>query len=455
MLRNSAAGNTRLILEGNLIKAVLSLSVPIVINNFLQTMYNLTDTFWLGRLGTADMAGIALVSPVQNTAVNFGQGITLAGSILISQYVGARDNKNARSMASQIFVCAMVFSTLASILCFLGTPSIVGWLGAEGDVFEKAETYLGLVIWDLPFLFMINIFSAVSQAQGNTIRPMLLNLLGIVLNMLLDSFLMIGLRLGIAGAALATVAAKMPCAAVGMFFLTRKESAVHLELRKFRFEKTKLMNILRIGLPTALGGSAMQFGFLLMTKNVLVFGDDAMAAYGIGNAINGIISMPSNAVGSAVATIVGQNTGAGNMERAERAYKKARLMIVAFLFVGGMILSRDIVALFMVSRFSADERVIPMAADFLSIMAFWCFTNGIYNTTTGLFQGTGNTLYTMVVEAARLWVFRFATLYILDNLLGMQERSVWFSVVISNGISALILWLLYRTGLWRKNKAIL
>ena len=155
MLRNSAAGNTRLILEGNLIKAVLSLSIPIVINNFLQTMYNLTDTFWLGRLGTADMAGIALVSPVQNTAVNFGQGITLAGSILISQYVGARDNKNASSMASQIFVCAMVFSALASILCFFGTPSIVRWLGAEGDVFEKAETYLGLVIWDLPFLFMI------------------------------------------------------------------------------------------------------------------------------------------------------------------------------------------------------------------------------------------------------------------------------------------------------------
>ena len=199
----------------------------------------------------------------------------------------------------------------------------------------------------------------------------------------------------------------------------------------------------------------MQFGFLLMTKNVLEFGDDAMAAYGIGNRINGIITMPSNSVGSAVATIVGQNMGADNIERAEEAYKRARIMIVAFLFVSGMIMSRGIVSTFMVSIFSDDSNVIPMAADFLAIMAFWCFANGIHNTTVGLFQGTGNTLYTMVIEAARLWVFRFASLFILKTVFGMGERSVWFSVVISNGISAFILWILYKMGLWRKNKATL
>ena len=140
---------------------------------------------------------------------------------------------------------------------------------------------------------------------------------------------------------------------------------------------------------------------------------------------------------------------------AEAAYKKARRMIVVFLFVSGLILSRTVVSTFMVSIFSDDGDVIPMAADFLAIMAFWCWTNGIYNATTGLFQGTGNTMYTMAVEVARLWVFRFASLFVLRNFFGMEERSVWFSVVISNGISALILWILYRLGLWKKNKAAL
>lgn len=455
MAELSAKNNTELILNGSLTKAIFSLAIPIVINNFIQTMYNLTDAYWLGKLGTSDMAGISLVSPVQNMVVNFGQGITLAGSILISQYVGAKDLKNARSMASQIFVCAMIFSIVLALVCCGCTPGIVQWLGAEGDVFIKGKTYLQIVILDLPFLFMINIFTAVSQAQGNTIRPMLLNLLGILLNMIFDPLFMIGLDWGIAGAAFATLLAKVPCALIGFCLLCNKNNDVHLVFKNFRLERTKLENIIKIGLPTAIGGSTMQFGFLLMTKNVLVFGDDAMAAYGIGNRINGIITMPSNAMGSAVATIVGQNIGANQMGRAEKAYKKARWMIVCFLFVGGMILSRNVVSTALVGIFSKDARVISMAADFLSIMAFCCWTNGIHNTTTGLFQGTGNTIYTMAVEVSRLWVFRFATLFVLREWFNMQERSVWFSVVVSNAISAFILWVLYKCNLWKRNKASL
>ncbi len=453
MAKSIAAKNTELILRGSLITAIISLSLPIIANSFMQSMYNLTDAYWLGRLGTSDMAGISLVTPVQNMIVNFGQGITLAGSILISQYIGARDLKNARSMVSQIFVCAMLFSFALTLAVFLLSSGIVRWLGAEGEVLTKGSIYLGTVIWDLPFLFIINIFTAASQAQGNTVRPMIVNFLGIVLNMVFDPFLMLGLDMGISGAAYATILAKVPCAAIGLFFLFDRKNEAYLTFRGFRFEKSKLSNIIKIGLPTAMGSAAMQFGMLLMSKNVLVFGDDAMAAYGISNRINGIITLPSTAVGSAVATIVGQNMGAKNRERAEEAYKKARIMIVCFLFISGMILSRKICSTFMVTVFSSDPKVISMASDFLSIMAFWCWTNGIHNTTTGLFQGTGNTLYTMIVESARLWVFRFASLFIMREIFNMEERSVWFSVVISNGIAAFIMWLLYRMGLWKDNKA--
>ncbi len=453
MSESLAKKNTELILNGSLIAAIISLSLPIIANSFLQSMYNLTDAYWLGQLGKNDMAAISLVTPVQNLIVNFGQGITVAGSILVAQYVGARDLKNARSMLSQIFVCAMMFSFALTFIIFFSTRGIVGWLGADGEVFNKGCIYLGTVIWDLPLLFLINIFTAASQAQGNTVRPMLVNLLGILLNLVLDPLLMIYYKMGTAGAAYATIFAKVPCAIIGLFYIMYRKNDVYLVFKGFKFEKTKLSNIVRIGLPTALGSAAMQFGMLLMAKNVLVFGDDAMAAYGISNRINGIITMPSNAVGSAVATIVGQNMGAQNPKRAEEAYKKARIMIVAFLFVGGMILSRKISSTFMVSIFADDPKVVSMSADFLSIMAFWCWTNGVHNTTTGLFQGTGNTLYTMIVESARLWVFRFASLFILSTVFSMAERSVWYSVVISNGIAAFIMWILYKIGLWKKNKA--
>ncbi|MCH5255663.1 MAG: MATE family efflux transporter [Lachnospiraceae bacterium] len=444
--------NREILLNGSLVKAIMILTVPVVINSFLQTMYNLTDTYWLGRLGTEELAAINLVTPMQNIVLNFGSGITVAGSVLISQYLGAKKDDDARSMANQIFACALIFSLICASVCALATPAIVTWLGAEGETWSCGKTYLQLVILDMPFLYTVNIYAAINQAQGDTLRPMFLNLGGIVLNMILDPLLMVVLHMGVAGAALATVGAKAVPAVIAFVLLLNKEKDVYLDLRKLKFEKEKLKSILVVGLPTAVGGSTMQFGFLLMSRNVLKYGTQAMAAYGIGNKINGLITLPSNGIGSAVATIVGQNVGAKQYERAEEGYHLSMRISVIFLFVGGMILSRMPISTAIVKIFSDDIQVIEMAAEFLSIMAFWCFANGVYNSSMGLFQGSGHTEVTMIIDAARLWVFRFATLFVCEVWLHMGVRSVWYSVVISNGLSAIILFIVYKTGYWKKKR---
>ena len=412
-------------------------------------MYNLTDTYWLGKLGTEELAAINLVTPVQNIIINFGSGITVAGSVLISQYLGAKRDEDARSMANQIFSCALIFSIVCAVLCAVATPGIVTWLGAQGRTWECGKTYLQLVILDMPFLYTVNMYTAINQAQGDTVRPMLLNLAGITLNLILDPVLMIVFDMGVAGAALATVSAK---AVIAFILLQNRDKDVYLQLGKLKFEKEKLKNILVIGLPTAIGGSTMQFGFLLMSRNVLKYGTEAMAAYGIGNKINSLITLPTNSVGSAVATIVGQNVGAKQFERAEKGYKVSMIGSIIFLFVGGMILSRMPISTGIVRIFSDDAEVIGMAAEFLSIMAFWCLANGVYNSSMGLFQGSGHTEVTMIIDAARLWVFRFATLYVGEVWLHLGVRSVWYSVVVSNGLSALILYIIYRTGYWKRKR---
>ena len=444
--------NRELLLNGNIGKAILALAVPVVINSFLQTMYNLTDTYWLGRLGTEELAAINLVTLVQNIIINFGSGITVAGSVLISQYLGAKRDGDARSMANQIFSCALLFSIVCAILCAVTTPGIVTWLGADGLTWQYGKTYLQLVILDMPFLYTVNMYTAINQAQGDTVRPMLLNLTGITLNLILDPLLMIVFNMGVAGAALATVGAKAFPAVIAFILLQNRSKDVYLDLRRLKFEKEKLKNILVIGLPTAIGGSTMQFGFLLMSRNVLKYGTEAMAAYGIGNKINSLITLPTNSVGSAVATIVGQNVGAKQYERAEKGYKVSMLGSVIFLLAGGLILSRMPISTAIVKIFSDDADVIGMAADFLSIMAFWCFANGVYNSSMGLFQGSGHTEITMVIDATRLWVFRFATLYIGEVWLHLGVRSVWYSVVVSNGLSALALFVIYKTGYWRRKR---
>lgn len=447
-------GNVEMILHGSLWRAILAIAVPVVINSFLQTLYNLTDTYWLGRIGAEPLAAISLITPVQNAIVNFGSGFTVAGAVLIAQFTGAGKRDDAEKMANQIFVCAMAFSLLCVAVLETFTPAVVRWLGAEGETMRHAVWYMRVVALDIPFLFMLNLFQSVRQAQGDTVRPMFLNLLGISINMALDPLLMVVWPLGAAGAALATVIAKMVPALMAIRLLSRRSAEIRLQRALMRPEGDKLRQVVRIGLPSSLGGCAMQLGFLLMSRNVFAYGVEAMAAYGIGNKVNGLISLPSNAIGSATATIVGQNMGAGQIKRAEKGYHLSVVMATVFLFAGGMILSRPFISRAIVSIFATDESVIAMAADFLSVMAFWCWTNGMHNATNGLFQGSGHTEVCMAVEASRLWILRFATLFLCENVLHMGVRSVWYSVVVSNGISAAVLFCLYLTGLWKKNRVM-
>lgn len=450
MARPISGEKRTLILEGNLFQAILILAVPVMINSFIQSMYNLTDTFWLGKIGTDSQAAITLVSPVQNILINFGAGITTAGSILISQYLGARQDKEANKMANHICLCSLIFSILCALTCWLITPSIVRWLGADGAIYKFGISYLRIVVLDLPFLFMINLYTSVKQSQGDTVRPMLLNLLGVCINLVLDPLFLIGFRWGIAGAATATLLAKIPSAVIAVIILRSNKQLVRLSFKDFKFEKDKMLSILKIGLPTAVGGSTMQLGFLLMTKNVNAYGTKATTAYGIGNKINGIITLPANGIGSALSTIVGQNFGANNIKRVDKSFHYALRMGAIFLFVFGMILSRRFIAEPMVRFFTSDEEVVPLATEFLSIMAMCCWTNAFYNVTQGLFQGCGHTMITMAVDASRIWIFRFLTLWICSSILKMGVESVWYAVVISNATSAVILYCLYWTGIWKK-----
>ena len=451
MARPISDSKREMILNGNLVKAILTLAIPVMLNSFIQSMYNLTDTFWLGKIGTTSQAAITLVSPFQNILINFGAGITTAGAILISQYLGAREDKQANSMANHICITSLGFSVVCACICWLCSSGLVRWLGAEGDIYNYGLTYLRIVVMDLPFLFMINLYSAVKQAQGDTVRPLLLNILGVSINLILDPLFLVVLKWGIGGAAFATLIAKIPSAVIGVVALTGKNQLVRINFRGFRFDKSKVMSILKIGLPTAIGGSTMQFGFLLMTKNVNVYGATAMTAYGIGNKINSIITMPANGIGSAISTIVGQNMGAGNVKRTDKSYHIALRIGAIFLFVCGMILSRRVIAEPMVRFFTTDEHVVPLATDFLSIMAMCCWTNAFYNVTQGLFQGCGHTMITMAVDATRIWIFRFLTLWVCSHVLGMGVESVWYAVVVSNATSAVILYILYWTGIWKKS----
>ena len=442
--------NRDLVLNGSLGKAFLSLALPIIATSFIQTMYNLTDTFWLGKLGEANQAAITLVSPIQSIIQNLGSGLVSAGSVILSQYNGAGKKKESCDVASHVFVTTMLFSIICATLAFIFCPLIIMWLGAEGDVSHLAQTYLRIVILDMPFLFMINSFQIVKQSQGNTVSPMFLNLAGVILNMILDPLLMVVFDFGIGGAAFATLFAKVPCGIIALFFLFKQEEPIHVTLKGFRFNGKYIKQILTLGIPSAIGSATMQFGFLLMGKSVVKYGTVSVASYGIGNKVNGLISLPSNAMGSATGTIVGINVGADKYDRAQQAFRLSAAVSVAFLAIFGVIISRIPVSTALVSIFSSSPDVIKESAVFLSILALYSFTNGIYNSINGFFNGTGHSPIVVTVEAVRLWIFRFATLFLCERVLNMGFLSVPYSIVISNALAPAVMLILYKTKIWRR-----
>lgn len=430
------------LLKGNVFGTLISLAIPIMLTNLLQTCYNLTDTFWLGKLGAEHMAAITLVSPIQNVITNFGGGLTAGASVILSQCFGAGDIKQSAKTTGQIFFLMMSFSVFAALLLFFGCGVMIRGMGAEGNVFSMAVLYQKIMAADIPFIFIVNIYSSVRNAEGKTKKTLVLNFIGIIINMILDPIFLMILKWGAGGAALATVLAKLPCAAIAMFLLTRKKNTFRICLSHLYPDKKIIFNIIKIGFPMGIGNSAMQFGFVLMSKNVMNYGTAAVAAYGIGNKLNSIVTTPSTAMGNAVSILSGHAKGANMQKRGIQSMLAGMVMMIGLMAVMGFILSREIVSRNISGIFSADAQVIFAASDFLSVMSVMAWSNGIYDTSKGYLNGQGKTLSTVTVNIARLWVFRFAVLFVCEHFLHMGIRSIWYAVTFSNAIAAIVMGLL-------------
>lgn len=427
------------ILKGNVYKALICLAIPIMLNNLLQTFYNLTDSYWLGKLGADSMAAITLVSPLQGVITSFGGGLTAAGSVILSHCFGSRDKKKCSETANQVFLMIMAFSGIAAVILALCCGFMVKSMGADGNVYHYAVIYQRIMAIDIPLIYMVNVYTSVHNAAGKTGKPLALNFVGIAINMLLDPLFIVGFNWGAGGAALATVLSKVPCAFIAMKLLTNKSNDVYITPLKIKPDKTTVYEIVRMGLPMGIGNSAMQFGFLLMSKNVMDYGTIAVAAYGIGNRLNGLISTPSSAMSNAVSIMSGQSKGAGMRKRGIHSMLAGMFMMIGLMAVTGFILSRNTVSHAAAGIFSADVQVIDYAAHFLAVMSAMTWSNGIYDSAKGYLNGQGRTLSTVIINAARLWVFRFGVLYFSEQILHARVNSIWYSVTYSNAIAAAVM----------------
>lgn len=437
------------ILGGNVRRVLLSLSLPVILANAIQTIYGVVDMFWVSRLADGDLAvaAINLVGPVINTAMAFGIGMNVAGTSLISQYIGLGSEKEAKRVAGQLVSFSVLFSLVLAVVGSLCGRQLLVLLGAEGVVLEHGWTYLNIILLGAPTMFVFFAFQSIKQGQGDTVTPMILAGASVVLNIVLDPLFMFTFKMGVAGAAWATVAARALCTIAGVYLLFNTGNGLRLVKRDLRFSSI-INKILKIGLPAGFGQSVTGLGFMIMNAFVLSFGDYTIAAFGIGNQINSMILMPAMGFGSALAAVVGQNLGAGKPERAVKAVKESILLSVVIMSVGGA--AMYFIAPSIIGIFSDHPVILEQGVYYLRLITLSIPLMGIFQSLVGCFQGAGHTVMAMFVTTGRLWALRIPLILLLKNYTALAEKSVWYAMVGSNFLACVGGFILFSAGKWKR-----
>jgi len=443
--------------EGSILKSLVILSVPIIFANILQTAYQLTDTFWVGRLGTVAVAAVSISFPVIFLIISLGSGLAMAGTILISQYKGREDKKAIDHVTSQTLFMVILVSLALSVIGYLLSPFLIKLMGAEMDVFANAVSYMKISFVGMVFMFTFMVFQSLMRGVGDVKTPAFIVLGTVLLNLILDPLFIFGYGFipayGVTGAAVATIGTQGLAAVIGIVMLIRGKRQIQLHLGDLKPDIPLIKKMVKIGFPASIEHSTRALGMAIMTFLVATFGTLTLAAYGIGSRLLSFIIIPALGLSMATATLVGQNIGAGKIDRADRIVKlSAQVSFIVLTFAGILtfFFAEPISAFFIPGELTA----IASSAMFIKIMALSFGFIGIQMALTGAFRGSGNTLMSMVLSIVSLWVLQFPLAYILSKHANFAEVGIWMAFPIANVVAALITIIWFSRGTWKHKKLI-
>ncbi|MGQ3413753.1 MATE family efflux transporter [Natrinema sp. LN54] len=446
---------------GDIGKPLFFLSMPIVVTNLFQTAYNLADTFWLGQYSTDALAAISFAFPMVFLLISLGMGISVAGSVLVAQYTGAGEEREAEYAASQTVVFAGIASIVLGVVGYFLVEEFLGLMGASDSVLPMATSYMEVISLGLLFMFGFAVFIALMRGYGDTITPMLVMFGSVVLNIVIDPFLIFGWtvvenaplvgtvsfpELGIEGAAIATVFSRALALVVGLAIMFRGNRGVEINLRDMVPNLTYLRRLARIGVPASIEGTGRALSMNLLLFIVALFPDTVVAAYGIGTRVFSVVFLPAIAVARGVETMTGQNIGANKPERAEQAAALASKILFGILTGAGVLVW--FLAAPIADVFTTDPAVVDISATFLRYVALTFGFIGIMRAYTGSFRGAGKTLTAAAISVLMLGVIRFPIAWVSAGSIG--ETGIWLSFAVSNVAGAVIAYAWYQRGTWRE-----
>ena len=397
--------SNRRITEGVIWKQLLLFFFPILLGSFFQQLYNTVDTIIVGRaLGTTALASVGASASILNLVYGFFAGLSSGATVILSQSYGAGDREGIQKALHSGIALSLTLGLVIAVAGWIAAPRVLSLIGTPENCMEDAVTYCRLIFGGAVASMLYNMGSGILRAMGDARRPMIFLIICCVINIAADLLFVYVFRMGVAGAALATVLAQMISAVLVLSVLMKQQGESRLKLRSIRFHKNTLLSILRIGIPAGIQLMMFDFSNLIAQSSVNSFGDAAIAAWTAYGKTDGMTWQVNGAFGVAVTTFVGQNFGAQKYDRVRRSVWVCMGLGVAM--VGGLSVLEFIFRHFLLGIFTTDPEVVRIGGEMMACIILFNVVFVPIEVFGGAMRGIGYALQPTVIMCVCICLLR-------------------------------------------------
>ena len=443
------AHETNSITEGVIWKQLLIFFFPILLGTFFQQLYNTADAMIVGKyVGKEALAAVGGATGVLiNLLVGFFTGLSSGATVLISQFYGARKNREVSETVHTAIAMSLLGGMLITVLGEIFAPTVLGWMGTPEDIMGYALTYIRIYFGGVVFSLIYNIGSGILRAIGDSRRPLFFLIVACMTNIVLDVILVMGFDMGVAGAALATVLSQGVSAVLVIITLCRSSYSYQLFLKKIRLHPPRLGGILRIGFPAGIQSVMYSLSNVIIQSSVNGFGTDTVAAWTAFGKLDGLFWMTVSAFGVSVTTFAGQNFGARQYDRMKRS-----VWVCLSMAVGATVILASVLmglGQYVLRAFADDPKVIDIGLEILFFLAPMWFLYLCIEIFSGALRGAGDafipTMFTLfgVCLMRVIWLCFIAPQF--NNL-----KVVLASYPITWTLTSILFVIYYLRGKWLK-----
>lgn len=402
---------------GSIARHLLVFSLPLLIGNVFQQLYNTVDSIVVGNyVSKQALAAVGCTTPVINTLIGVFSGLASGAGVVISQHYGAKDDDKLFDAVQTTIALTLIMCVLLTVLGVWLTPQMLRLMATPEDVFTEAAEYLRIYFLGVSGLLLYNIGSGILRAVGDSTRPLYFLVFSAVTNTVMDVLFVKYFRWGIAGAAYATIAAQFMSALLVMALLIKTSAPYRVDIVHPRLTPRTLRRICAIGLPSSVQMGVTAFANIFTMFYINRFDSSCVAGWTASNRVDSFAMLPMTSVSLALTTFAGQNLGAGNIQRLKKGNDFALVMgfvIMLFVLTPIMIFAPQIASLF-----NKDPEVVAYGAFFLRLVSPFYLLHSAIQVYSGTLRGVGDSRSVMVIMLSSFVVFRQIYLYLAYRFIG-------------------------------------